>query len=147
VNTESSSVSTNAKTKRADVLLKLSESNPQYIVAPDQKSGWRVGEAGKIERTTDHGKTWKAQTSGVAAELRTGSATSGKVCWVIGKAGTILLTTDGGKQWKQIASPIREDLGGIHALDALHASIWDVPNRKSYETSDGGLTWKPTANQ
>jgi len=130
-----------------NALIQLAASNPQYIASPDQKAGWRVGDAGKIERTTDHGKTWKAQTSGVSADLRTGSATSGKVCWVIGKAGTILLTADGGKHWKQITSPISEDLGGIHAVDALHASIWDVPNRKSYETTNGGASWKRTANE
>ena len=91
----------------------------------------------------DRGKTWKLQKSGVTADLTAGSATSDKVCWVAGKAGTLLLTTDGGKRWKQLPSPISEDLGGIHATDALHASIWDVPNRKSFETTDGGATWNP----
>ena len=131
----------------ATVLLKLAAADAQYIVAPDKNVGWRVGDGGKIERTDDHGNTWKDQTSGVSADLRTGSATSGKVCWIVGKAGTILLTTDGGKHWKQIASPISGDLGGIHAVDALHASIWDVPNRTSYETFDGGATWKRAANE
>ena len=80
-------------------------------------------------------------------DLRAGSATSDRVCWLIGGAGTILLTTDGGKHWKQVTSPMVEDLGGIHARDAQHASIWDVPNRKSFETDDGGTTWKRTANE
>jgi len=128
-------------------LVQLAAANALYIVAPDKKVGWRVGDAGKIERTTDYGKTWTEQTSGVSTDLRTGSATSGKVCWVVGKAGTILLTTDGGKHWKQISSPISGDVGGIHAGDALRASIWDLPNRNSYETADGGVTWKRTANE
>jgi hypothetical protein len=145
VNTSSATISSAAK--NVNTLLELAAANTQYIVAPDKKAGWRVGDAGKIERTSDNGKTWKLQTSGVSTDLRTGSATSGKVCWIVGKAGTILLTTDGGKHWKQITSPIAEDLGGIHAVDALHASIWDVRNRKSYETSDGGATWKRTANE
>jgi hypothetical protein len=122
-------------------LLRFAAADPHYIVAPGEKHAWRVGEAGKIERSTDDGKTWKPQKSGVAADLTAGSATSDKVCWVIGKAGTVMLTTDGGKHWKQIPSPISEDLGGIHATDARHASLWDVPNRKSFETSDGGATW------
>ena len=128
-------------------LFAIAAAEHRYVVAPDAKSVWRVGDVGKIERSTDFGKTWKEQNSGVTAELTTGSATSDKVCWVIGKSGTILLSTDGGKNWKQIASPIAGDLGGIHATDALHASVWDVPNRVSYETSDGGATWNRVANE
>jgi len=128
-------------------LLKLAASNASYIVAPDRKAAWRVGEGGRIEHTTDNGKTWKTQSAGVSGDLRTGSATSSKVCWVVGKAGTILLTTDGGKHWKQIASPIAEDLGGIHATDAQHASIWDISNGKSFETTDGGVTWTRKASE
>jgi len=128
-------------------LVQLAGGDRRYIVAPGEKHAWRVGEAGKIERSTDRGKTWKPQKSGVTVDLMAGSATSDKACWVVGKAGILLLTTDGGKHWKQITSPIRGDLGGIHATDALHASIWDVPNRQSFETSDGGVTWKRTSNE
>ncbi|MGB7730748.1 MAG: YCF48-related protein [Candidatus Acidiferrum sp.] len=128
-------------------LAKLAVTNRLYIVAPGEKHAWRVGDGGMIERTTDRGKSWKPQNSGVTAELTAGSATSDKVCWVIGKGGSLLLTTDGGKHWKLLSSPIKEDLGGVHATDAMHATIWDVPNRKSFETKDGGETWKPTANE
>lgn len=154
INTSSAEVSKEAAARKLPMngrnsvaLTQLAAANPQYIASPDQKAGWRVGEAGKIDRTTDNGKTWTAQTSGVSVDLRTGSASSGKVCWVVGKAGAILLTTDGGKHWKQITSPIAEDLGGVHAVDAQHASIWDVPNHQSFETSDGGTTWRRTANE
>lgn len=128
-------------------LARLAVTDRLYIVAPGEKHAWRVGDAGMIERTTDRGKTWKPQNSGVTAGLTAGSATSDKVCWVVGRGGTLLLTTDGGKHWKLLSSPIPEDLGGIHATNATHATIWDVPNRKSFETSDGGETWKPAANE
>jgi len=128
-------------------LLEVAAADRRYIVAPGEKYAWRVGDAGKIERSTDRGKSWKPQKSGVTADLTAGSATSDKICWVVGKAGTILLSTDGGKHWRQISSPITGDLGGVHATDAMHASIWDVPNRSSFETSDGGGTWKPIANE
>jgi hypothetical protein len=121
--------------------------NSGFIAAPDNKHVWHVGPAGKIERSTDAGKTWKSQNSGVAADLLAGSAPSEMVCWIVGKAGTLLLTTDGGKHWKQVASPISDDLGGVHALDAQHASIWDAHYRKRFETEDGGLTWKQVANK
>jgi Tfp pilus assembly protein PilW len=128
-------------------LLAVAAADHSYIVAPDKKSAWHVGKGGKIERSTDHGKTWKVQKSGVTTDLTAGSATSDKICWVVGKSGTILLSADGGKHWKQILSPIDGDLGGIHATDALHASVWDVANRTSYQTSDGGETWSRAANE
>lgn len=119
----------------------------KFIAAPDHKHGWRVGPAGKIERSTDAGKSWKAQRSGVTSDLLSGSAPSENVCWIVGNAGTLLLTTDGGKHWKPLTSPISDDLGGVHAVDAQHATIWDVPRRRSFETADGGLTWSQVANE
>lgn len=137
-----SSASLNGK---AVFLLSLQGSN--IIVSPDQKRVWRIGPAGKIESSMDVGKTWKAQASGVTADLLTGSSPSEKVCWIVGKYGTLLLTTDGGKHWKQLISPISEDIGGVQAVDAQDASIWDLPNLNRFETSDGGLTWKKVANK
>jgi hypothetical protein len=128
-------------------LLELAAANPRYVVAPGETDAWLLGNAGQIQHTGNRGKTWKLQSSGVTADLTAGSATSGKICWVVGKAGTLLLTTDGGKNWKVLSSPIPGDLGGIHATDALHASIWDVTNRRSFQTSDGGKTWQPAANE
>jgi hypothetical protein len=131
----------------SQVLLRLAAEDHRLIVAPGQKQVWRVGEGGSISHSTDGAKTWKKQNSGVTVDLTSGSATSDKVAWITGRNGTLLLTTDGGKHWKQISTPITGDLGGVHAADATHASIWDVPNRKSFETSDGGETWKPSANE
>jgi Photosynthesis system II assembly factor YCF48 len=133
--------------RKAFNLIQMAQTSRLYVVAPGEKQAWRLGDDGKIEHSTDRGKTWKPQNSGVAADLTAGSATSEKICWVVGKAGTLLFTTDSGKHWKQIASPITGDLGGVHATDATHASIWDVPNRQSYETNDGGVTWTRIANE
>jgi hypothetical protein len=120
---------------------------PSVIVAPDNKNAWRVGQGGKIEHSGNAGNSWKAQPSGVKQDLIAGMAPSKKICWVVGKNGTLLLTTDGGKHWARILSPIRGDLGGVHAQDEQHASIWDVANHEAYETGDGGATWKSTANE
>jgi hypothetical protein len=128
-------------------LRRIANVNPHLILAPDGKRAWRIGAVGIIESSSDVGLNWKAQKSEVNVDLTAGSAPSDRVCWVVGKAGTILLTTDGGKHWKLIASPLAEDLGGVHALDAKHASIWNVANQKSFETADGGMTWTPTANE
>ena len=113
------------------------------IVAPNDAYSWRVGSGGKIEHSTDNSRTWMLQKSGVTADLTAGSASSGKICWVVGKAGTVLLTTDRGKHWKQLASPTKEDLAGVNAVDDKSASIWTASHTKSFETSDGGVTWSP----
>ncbi len=121
-------------------------SNPRLIAPPGSNVLWRTGRAGLVEFSKDGGASWSRQTSGVLADLLTGSAPSDKVCWIVGRVGAILLTTDGGAHWRLISSPVSEDLGGIRAADALHATIWNARNTKSFETSDGGLTWKRVPN-
>lgn len=121
--------------------MKLIKTDRRYIVAPGDKEAWRVGDQGIISRTTNSGKTWKAQQSGVRADLSAGSAPSGKVCWVVGKGGTVLLTIDGGKHWRQLASPTTADLVQVAATDALNAKVSDVSGQIGYKTSNGGQTW------
>lgn len=113
------------------------------IVAPGDAYSWRVWPGGKIEYSFDGSHTWVLQKSGVTTDLTAGSSPSEKVCWVVGKAGTILLTTDRGKHWKQLASPIKEDLGGVYAQDGKRASIWNASHKLSFGTNDGGVTWTP----
>ena len=120
--------------------------NPRLISPPGSSFIWRAGRSGLIELSKDGGASWSRQTSGVLADLLTGSAPSDKVCWIVGRVGAILLTTDGGAHWTLIPSPLSEDLGGIRATDERHATIWNARNTKNFETSDGGLTWKPAPN-
>ena len=127
-------------------LLESSRANPRYVFSPGGNRVWRLGDGGEIGSSTDGGRTWEPQTSGVQNDLMVGSAASDRVCWVAGKSGTVLLTRDGGKHWIQIVSPIEGEIGGIHAVDAQHASLWDQPKHRSFETSDGGVTWIPSAN-
>ncbi len=132
---------------RVSALRKIAATDPRMILAPDGEHAWRLGATGVIEATEDGGKSWKLQTSGVLSELRNGSAPSDNVCWIVGKVGTILVTVDGGRHWNQINSPLQEDLGGVHAVTAKHASIWNLSNTRSFETADGGVTWTPAANE
>jgi len=117
--------------------------NPRLIAPPDSHALWRAGRAGSIDFSSDGGASWARQTSGVLVDLLTGSAPSEQVCWIVGRVGAILVTTDGGAHWKALHSPLAEDLGGVRASDALHATIWNTRATKSFQTSDGGLTWTP----
>jgi photosystem II stability/assembly factor-like uncharacterized protein len=108
---------------------------------------WRAGRGGLIEFSKDAGSSWSRQTSGVRADLFSGSAPSDKICWIVGRLGTVLLTTDGGAHWNLLSSPMKDDLGGVQASDALHARVWNSIDTKSFETSDGGVTWKRYVNE
>jgi hypothetical protein len=142
VATSSEAVEVSSGSKGATALRLEAVQNARIILAPNGKSLWRVGPGGAIEYSSSAGGKWAPQQSGVAADLVAGSAPSKKTCWIVGRSGTILLTTDGGAIWKQLAPPITDDLGGIQAFDALHATVWDVPNAHRYETSDAGVTWR-----
>ena len=62
----------------------------------DVTTGWAVGEAGTIRKTTDGGNTWNAQIIGTAKSLESVYFTDATTGWVVGVAGTIFKTTDGG---------------------------------------------------
>src|SRR5256714_13905249 len=108
--------------------------------APGGKMVWRIGPAGIIERSTDAGATWTVQTSGVVNDLLAGSAPSEKVCWIAGRAGTILRTTDGGAHWQKVQSPVTRDFISLFAVNANRAK--GSAAHDTYQTTDGGLTWK-----
>ena len=117
------------------------------ILTPDNRVFWKLQPAGTVQLTTDGGKDWKSLETGANEYLTTGFAPSSNVCWIAGRSGTLLLTKDRGSHWSKINTPIAGDLGGVRAADAKHASIWDEARHTSYETSDGGSTWKQTSNQ
>ena len=117
------------------------------VASPGNKSMWRVGSSGALEFSSDRGRSWLPQQTFTSSEFTAGSAPSSKVCWMVGTHGTILLTTDAGHAWKKISSPRVENLGGVRATDALHATIWDTTNSRIFETSDGGVTWKQAVNE
>jgi len=120
---------------------------PGVILTPDNKVWWKLGSDGTVQLTTDAGNTWKTLNTGASSPLTAGSAPSSKVCWIAGKDGTLLLTKDRGAHWSKLTTPIAGDLGGVHAADAKHATIWDASKQQSFETQDAGASWKQVANE
>ena len=113
------------------------------ISAPGGTVSWQVGQAGVIEFSSDAGKTWTLQPSGVTTDLLGGSAPSEKVCWIVGGNGTILRTTDAGAHWQKLRAPVQDDIRAVFAVDARRATV-SLTNG-SYQTTDGGATWHKLA--
>ena len=113
------------------------------IATPGGLVSWRVGQAGIIDFSSDAGKTWTLQPSGVTTDLLAGSAPTDKVCWIVGGSGTILHTTDAGAHWQKLRPPVQEDILTVVAEDALRATV-SLTNG-SYQTTDGGATWNKLA--
>jgi Photosynthesis system II assembly factor YCF48 len=113
------------------------------IAAPGGLVSWRVGQAGVIDFSSDAGKTWTLQSSGVTTDLLAGSAPADKVCWIVGSSGTILRTTDAGQHWQKLRAPVQEDILAVVAVDARRATV-SLTNG-SYQTTDGGATWNKLA--
>ena len=147
LNTQSAEVSSLSRNGRnVQALLRVS-AGLQTVNSPDGKAVWKFGDLGQIVYSKNAGKDWTSQRSGVSARLLAASAPSAKICWIAGASGTLLRTIDGGRHWKIITTPIAADLGGVRAADAQNAVIWDAPNQIRYQTSDGGATWKQSANE
>ena len=119
----------------------LAGRGPVVLASPNRSVLWRLGLAGRIELSTDQGRTWQQQSSGVTGDLLAGAAPSDKVAWIAGRAGVVLRTTDG-EHWQRVApADAGADWTGIEASDALHATITSS-DRRRFATDDGGQTWK-----
>lgn len=111
------------------------------VASPSGSVQWRFGASGNIERSTDRGKTWQAQASGVTNDLLAGAAPSDKVAWLVGRSGVILRTIDG-EHWQRVASPDPSaDWSSIEASDGQHATVIS-PGQRRFTTADAGQTWK-----
>lgn len=84
----------------SDKSLMITDSNLSAVDFVNETTGWAVGEGGVILNTTDGGKTWTLQNSGVTEWLHGVDFVSETEGFATGEYGTILHTTDGGKTWK-----------------------------------------------
>jgi hypothetical protein len=115
---------------------------PAVALSPRGQFAWRVGEGGRIDRSTDGGISWQAQASGITANLKGASAASDTACWAVGAAGAVLRTTDG-TTWQRLESPTGADLVSVRAL-SRDAAIVKASDGSEYSTSDAGKTWRKT---
>ncbi|HEX3558998.1 MAG TPA: YCF48-related protein [Pyrinomonadaceae bacterium] len=79
----------------------------------DAHRGWAVGAGGAVFKTSDGGRTWRAQASGTDADLFDVKFFDEREGRAVGGDGTAIHTTDGGATWHA------EPTGTPHTLERL----------------------------
>ena len=110
---------------------------------PDR--GWIVGEFGVVFNTTDGGKTWTPQQSGVETTLFGVQFTDETMGFATGIEQVLLRTTDGGQTWSQIDIPGRKGFVlGLYDVAVAGKIGWVIGDSGLIlRTTDGGATWTP----
>jgi photosystem II stability/assembly factor-like uncharacterized protein len=140
---------TAGRTNEAFAVSRLAKSDFAVLKSATGSALWRGGKAGRIERSTDAGKTWISLASPSMEDWLAGAAISDSVCWLAGRHGAIARTIDG-QTWQGVAPPAQAagpsgsqpDWIALSASDASNTTITAADGRK-FTTSDGGQTWKP----
>jgi photosystem II stability/assembly factor-like uncharacterized protein len=104
------------------------------------KDGWACGRWGTILHTSDGGKTWVRQSSGVNYSLSSIFFVDSKHGWAVGDEGTIIHTQDGGKNWVKQKSPVSFVLMGVYFVNNMKGWIVTEQTHILY-TDNGGKNW------
>jgi len=103
-------------------------------------SGWAVGAAGIIIKSTDGGTSWSVQESGREDILRGICAVNISRAWAVGDNGVVLTTTTGGASWYTQNSTTTAGINTIYANSV--SQLWFVGDAGMlHSTTNGGLTW------
>jgi photosystem II stability/assembly factor-like uncharacterized protein len=107
----------------------------------DRRTGWAVGNGGRIIATTDAGQTWTSQVSNTSFNLNTVFFTNVDSGWVAGTGGMILHTVNGGANWNMVPSNASENL--LDMWFATPDTGWVVGSGGVVlRTFDRGKTWQ-----
>jgi photosystem II stability/assembly factor-like uncharacterized protein len=119
----------------------------------DTQTGWVVGgEDNAVLRSTDGGRTFVRQPTGLSASLFGVEAVDVNTAFAVGHGYTerdgpgpvVLRTRDGGATWVEIAHPFRFlTRGSFYAVHFINqATGWAVGGSGiALKTTDGGSTW------
>jgi photosystem II stability/assembly factor-like uncharacterized protein len=110
---------------------------------PDGRTGWAVGETGKILVTHDAGHDWSPQTSSTTFRLNAVWFVNDSTGFVAGLNGTVLHTANGGRDWDRLNTGTSQ---GLMDVCFVNDSLGFVVGSFGLilKTLDGGVNWSPT---
>jgi photosystem II stability/assembly factor-like uncharacterized protein len=112
--------------------------NGAYLL--DSGTGFVVGDAGTILKTTDAGATWVPLTSGTARILYDVYLFNPDEGVAVGERGLILRTTDGGAAWQRVASGVQDSLRSVF-FSGVNGICGGDSQTILYST-DSGASWQ-----
>lgn len=122
----------------------------------DENTGWIVGDAGDIFKTSDGGKTWKLVYRDENIWLFDAYPIDTNIIWAVGMHGSypyqaaIVNSVDGGLNWITTYTGNNAQFRSVKFIDALNGFIvggsWPNGGIDSamMRTIDGGVTWDST---
>ena len=120
------------------------EASLHGISFPDSLHGWAVGDGGTILATSDGGRSWSEQKSGVRSVLNSAHFPTVAVGWFAGSDGVILTTNDGGTHWHQV--PVGAANSNFKAISfATPLAGFAITQGAVFATRDGGRSWRPNS--
>src|SRR6266481_5190053 len=103
-------------------------------------TGFIVGAAGTILKTTDLGATWAPLASGTTTTLHGVYLFDPGEGVAVGEQGLILRTTDGGSVWQSVASGVKDDLRCV-SFSGVNGICGGGSDTILYST-DSGASWQ-----
>ena len=129
-------------TSQSSGLTNVDSNNLLSVYFTDANTGYAVGKAGTILKTTNGGTNWTALTSGITDELDAVCFTNANTGYAIGTV--ILKTTDGGTTWTNVyTSPYQYALRSVYFVNATTGYVvgMGMMGGTILKTIDGGTTW------
>ncbi|HJY63727.1 MAG TPA: YCF48-related protein [Ignavibacteria bacterium] len=105
-------------------------------------TGWAVGYAGKILKTTNGGTNWISQTSPTSNPLLSVFFISSLAGWAVGGLGDIIATGNGGTTWTLQTTGSSSALNSVYFISA--STGWAVGEfMVILKTTNSGTNWFP----
>lgn len=102
-------------------------------------TGYAVGDAGCIFKTTDGGVTWNKIRYKTEGDIGAAAFSDDLSGWIAGENGLVLYTGDGGSTWQAKDTGSTVHFVGADSTDPQRA--WLMGERSVFATTDQGFTW------
>jgi photosystem II stability/assembly factor-like uncharacterized protein len=107
---------------------------------PTGRTGWVVGDTGRVVRTTDAGANWTVQETGDSSRLTAVDFVSARVGYAVGAGGRVIKTRDAGRHWRRLRTGTHRALEAVCFVDRSHG--WVAGDKGVLlRTVNGGRTW------